>query len=369
MREVDMVGVVRIGMLLIAVAWATPVLAQDGGLTPGVGVPIWPFDAYVGLAPGLPAGLPIPPSLARTVTIGDAQCIENEFGTAREFGGATVLVSSSPGGPVIATLPIYAGGLTWCARATVPGAPPGSYWVILVYGITTTTSAPAEYWKPLVVPGNGAACIGVPLPPAFPRNSSGSPLTGSWGVNVEGNTVGIAFAGSAEGCAFQSIQLEAGTLPGASNIATTALNGLSATFLNVPNGSYYVRARGVNASGAGPASEEIPISIPKCVASGFPNLASQVAASLNGNQLTISYVPIGGNLQVPPTFHQVLVVRANGTLIQTMLGAATNPFSVTMPPVGAGTYRLVVRTLSPCGGYDHLGPDQAFGTGLTITVP
>jgi hypothetical protein len=149
----------------------------------------------------------------------------------------------------------------------------------------------------------------------------------------------------------------------------TALNGLSATFLNVPNGSYYVRARGVNASGAGPASEEIPIRMPKCVASGFPNIASQPTATLNGNQLTIAYTAIGGSLQVPPTFHQVLVLRANGTLIRTMLGGATNPFSVTMPTMPSGTYRLVVRTLSPCGGYDHLGLDQEFGTGLTIAVP
>lgn len=47
----------------------------------------------------------------------------------------------------------------------------------------------------------------------------------------------------------------------------------------------------------------------------------------------------------------------------------TNPFTVTMPPVPSGTYRLVVRTGTPCGGYDHLGADQEFGTGLTIVVP
>jgi hypothetical protein len=366
MREVKMVRVVQIAVLLLVLVWARPVLAQDDGLPP-IGAPM-PFYASVGFPFELPPGVPVPPAVARTVYIGDAQC-DGEVGSLRELGGATVLVSNAPGGAVIATLPLYAGGPGWCARATVPGAPPGSYWVILVYGITTATSAPGEYWKPLVVPGDGGACVGVPFPPVFPRGPSGSPLTGNWGVHVEGNTVSLAFAGNPEGCAFQSIQLEAGTSPGASDVAMTALNGLSATFLNVPNGSYYVRARGVNASGAGPASEEIPIRMPKCVASGFPNIASQPTATLNGNQLTIAYTAIGGSLQVPPTFHQVLVLRANGTLIRTMLGGATNPFSVTMPTMPSGTYRLVVRTLSPCGGYDHLGLDQEFGTGLTIAVP
>ena len=98
-----------------------------------------------------------------------------------------------------------------------------------------------------------------------------------------------------------------------------------------------VRARGVNASGVGPASQEIPIRIPKCVASGFPIIASQPTANLNGNQLTIWYAPIGGNLQVPPTFHQVLVLRPNGTLVQTMLGQ--RPCVTATMPSYLGLYR------------------------------
>lgn len=56
--------------------------------------------------------------------------------------------------------------------------------------------------------------------------------------------------------------VEAGSRPGLSNLATIRVANTTLTIDPVPQGTYYVRVRPLNALGQGPASNEIVVSVP-----------------------------------------------------------------------------------------------------------
>ena len=59
-----------------------------------------------------------------------------------------------------------------------------------------------------------------------------------------------------------SYLLEAGTAPGLSNIAVLPVASTSFSVGGVPPGVYYLRVRGVNASGVGAPSAELRLVVP-----------------------------------------------------------------------------------------------------------
>jgi hypothetical protein len=56
--------------------------------------------------------------------------------------------------------------------------------------------------------------------------------------------------------------IEAGSAPGLSNLAVVGHPTTAASFSGVAPGTYYVRVRGVNAQGAGFASNEVTVVVP-----------------------------------------------------------------------------------------------------------
>lgn len=84
-------------------------------------------------------------------------------------------------------------------------------------------------------------------------------LTGS----VAGNTVTFSWTPSTAGDAATRYVMEAGAEPGTTALVQTlASASTTATFAGVPPGRYYVRIRGVNARGTGPASNDVQILVP-----------------------------------------------------------------------------------------------------------
>lgn len=84
-------------------------------------------------------------------------------------------------------------------------------------------------------------------------------LTGS----ASGPNVVLAWTASTTGDPALRYRVEAGVEPGAPLLAydtTSPVTGL--TFPNVPPGQYYVRVRGINARGVGPASNEVRVVVP-----------------------------------------------------------------------------------------------------------
>jgi hypothetical protein len=119
--------------------------------------------------------------------------------------------------------------------------PPGSYSFVIGTG-PSSQLAGADFTV------EGGASGGPPGAPAMPI------------VRVNGPVVTLSWAAPVSGPAIIDYQLEAGSGPGASNIAIvqTVATTLSAT---APPGIYYVRVRGRNAAGLGPASAEVVINV------------------------------------------------------------------------------------------------------------
>jgi hypothetical protein len=95
----------------------------------------------------------------------------------------------------------------------------------------------------------------VPAPPGPPANLIAS---------VSGSTVALAWTAPSGGTLPSGYIIEAGSSPGASNLAIypTGSTGLAISFSGVPPGTYHVRVRGANAQGAGLASNEVVVVVP-----------------------------------------------------------------------------------------------------------
>lgn len=258
----------------------------------------------------------------------------------KPYGGMTILASASPGGPLLASLPIPwpnpdpGPESGWCPGTIVPGAPPGTYWVLMVYGLTNATSASASAWQRVVV-GGTPTCTSAPFPPVL---IPGSPV-------VSGTSVALGFSGPFQGCAIDYLELEVGTSPGAKDVGVYPLPGLNTFFPSVPPGAYYTRARAVNAYGRSRRSTEIPLQIPgPCGPNSLPPTPVNPTVTVNGSQVTLAWTlsPASG-----ATFHQLsLFDQAGIAQDQIILSNAT---SITAQNVPAGNYRVRVSAGNACG--------------------
>lgn len=251
------------------------------------------------------------------------------------YGGATLLASATPGGPLLATVPmppqVVGSDDTWCPNLRVPGPPPGTYYVLYVFGFTNHTTAPASAWQPMVVP---ARCNGRPLPPV---NASGLPL-------IVGSQVTLGFAGNAAGCSINAIDLEIGTTPGGKEIGVFRLPGFGAVFPSVPAGTYYTRARGVNASGSSQPSLEVPIQIPNNCAFQGPQGPLNPTVTVNGHTVTLDWTQtIGGTV-----FYEISILDGNLVLYDNVIlpGLSTHVVATGVP---SGSYNLRIYGGNECG--------------------
>lgn len=130
---------------------------------------------------------------------------------------------------------------------TAAAVPDGFYFVRLRAQNAAGIGAPSP--EQLLVVG------GVPAPPDAPN-----PLTGS----VSGSTVSLRWTQGPYGGLPQRYRLEVGSLPGLSDLGSfdTGSTLTAIGFPGVPPGRYYVRVRGVNSRGAGPASNDVRLIVP-----------------------------------------------------------------------------------------------------------
>lgn len=259
---------------------------------------------------------------------------------ALALGGGSILASATPGGPLLASLPLPAPAnmtleesIKYCPGVFIPGVPPGTYWVVLVYGLTTQTSAPASAWQQVTV--GTVACTNRPNPPVFisPTPNVGSTLT-------------LGFTATAQGCPIDYINLEVGDTPGGREKGVHRLPGLNTFFPAVPPGTYYTRARAVNAYGTSNPSTEIPLTFPgPCPANSQPPTPINPAVTVNGSQVSIAWTlsPATG-----ATFHQLTLIDPAGVvaLDNFILPSAT---SFTVGGVPPGNYRVRISSGNGCG--------------------
>ncbi len=196
-------------------------------------------EAMVTVGPAGCAAPPEPPQDLVAAVNGGTVTLTWMASPSTAIGGYRLQAGTAPGQSSFAQM-VSADMTTFSAAA-----PPGVFYArVVAVGECGESSSSNE-----VTIGVG----GVLLPPGAPRALS---------ATFAGSGVHLAWAGPATGGLVTSYLLEVGVGPGMSDLGELSLGGSSASFANVPPGTYYLRLRARNAAGAGPASAEVVLVVP-----------------------------------------------------------------------------------------------------------
>jgi hypothetical protein len=142
---------------------------------------------------------------------------------------------------------------------------------------------------------------------------------------------------------------EAGWLPGQANLVNMTMNVTSLT-AQAPPGVYFVRARGQNACGRGPASPDTMVAV-GCAA---PGNASPLTASVAGNQVTLQW-------HAAPNATDFIVEAGTASASANVASIPVAGTSLTAD-APSGTYYVRVRPRNACGS-------GWWSNEVTLTVP
>lgn len=138
--------------------------------------------------------------------------------------------------------------------------------------------------------------------------------------------------------------VEAGSTVGATNLARVDTGSPATTFsATVPDGRYFVRVRGVNEAGSGPASSDVVVVVGDGACSGPPGAPGGLQATASGLSATLSWQAPGPGQ--PVTRYAIDLVPAAGPPVP-----LTHVTATTFTGTGAaGTYVVRVRAENACG--------------------
>lgn len=151
---------------------------------------------------------------------------------------------------------------------------PGAFSMVAGAGSVAPASVP---WNCLAAPGcsasGGRAQVGGVAALSAPNTPS------NLAASVSGSTVTLTWTAPSSGDAASSYVVEAGSTPGASNLAAVATGNTLRSFSanNVANGTYYVRVRAANGANLSSPSNEVVVTI-----------GSTTSASLTGRWVGVS---------------------------------------------------------------------------------
>jgi hypothetical protein len=164
--------------------------------------------------------------------------------------------------------------------------------------------------------------------------------------SVSGSAVAVSWTPAAGA---SSHVFEAGSLPAQANLLNMALAG-SSLGAQAPPGVYFVRARGRNACGTGPASPDAMIAV-GCSA---PGPASPLTATVSGNQVTLQWNPAPGATDY--------IVEAGTSSSAGNVASIPRAGTSLVALAPAGTYYVRVRPRNACGS-------GWWSNEVTVTVP
>ncbi len=175
--------------------------------------------------------------------------------------------------------------------------------------------------------------------------------------SVDGSTVRLEWNMAPDGVT--GFQLEAGSASGLANLATFSTNSPATALvvLRVPNGTFFVRVRGVGADGiAGPASNEIVVVVGPSTLQP-PGAPTSLTRQVSGNQVVLTWSPGGGG--AVSTWVSRRESRPGATDVVVFTTGNPTP-SLTVTGVPDGLYYARVRGRNPAGTGPP-SPDRAVG--------
>jgi hypothetical protein len=264
-----------------------------------------------------------------------------------QLGGFTLFASMSPGGAIVARLPMVwppppdpggEGSGPGNPVFGIFGVPDGRYYVLPVRGIVQTPNAAApSAWSEVLV--NVTTCN---APPPAPVNLHvQGPLPPNGTVYAQ-----FGWQDGQGGCPPLGWELVAGTSPGASNAATITVPGR--LFQTIPPpGTFYVRVHAFNNAGRSGPSNEVIVSSGggPCTNPGVP---PGLTASVVGNQVTLIWGPAAPG-SLPTTLYHVGVGSQPGlsNLANVYLPPGQTSLTAAAPP---GHYFVRVSAGNGCTG-------------------
>jgi predicted phage tail protein len=211
----------------------------------------------------------------------------------------------------------------------------------------TDTDVNVVDFVPLVTanPQNSGACGQPPPPPPPPPPPTSPQPPTNLTATVNANSVALAWTAppSSSGGPLLLYRLEAGTGPGATNAGLFDLSPSTTivVFNGVPNGTFYVRVRAVNAAGVSGPSNEVTIVVCAAGCVPPPGAVTNLAAQVSGDQVLLTWTaPSSG-----PAPDGYVVEAGSGSGLANIgqfPTGSTSPF-VLVTDVPSGTYFVRVR--------------------------
>lgn len=182
-----------------------------------------------------------------------------------------------------------------CGGTPAPSSPstssPGASLAVTGPGRSTNVTAT---WS-CVTHGVGCpARLGQLTPGSAALTAPGAP--GNLMASVNGSTVTLVWLGPASGDQVTSFLIEAGSAPGASNLAVfdTGTAGAGFTATSVVAGTYYVRVRANNGAGTSGPSNEVVVIVAAGPCTGPPPPPAALRFTRVGTQLIMEWNPAAG---------------------------------------------------------------------------
>lgn len=283
------------------------------------------------------AGSPGPPQTLRLSQNGGSV----QFTWAVPLRGVAtgyVLEAGLAPGSTFGTLPVATTTLT------VPGVPPGTYFV-RVRGTNAAGVGAASNEVTLRVGGGGIV---------LPDSAEDVEAT-----MINGRLTMTWFPPSA-GVEPARYVVEAGSASGASNIGAIAVAGRSFVFDGVPPGFYYLRVRAQNAGGTSPATEDQLVVAGNVAAP--PSTVFSFGSTIAGNVVTLNWQPPAFG---PVTSYVIEAGSGPGLANLGALDTGSSAPSLVIPGVPRGTYYLRLRAVNALG----TSPASTAQNDLVLVVP
>lgn len=271
-------------------------------------------------------GVPAAPSNLRIVTSGGTGQFTWTAPSLFSAAAPTSYLLEAGGSPgtTFITLPVPGTGTSF----SVPGVPPGTYYVRL-RAVNASGAGPASNEVMLVV---GAGGTGLPDAPT------------NLVAFISGNLLTMTWSPAAGGGPPSGFIVEAGSASGASNIATLPVAGASFSYSPVPAGFYFLRVRARNAAGVSAATSEVMVVAGNAPAPpGAPNFSGH---SVSAGTVTLNWV---APAQGAPTSYIIEAGSAPGLSNLATVNTGTTAVTASFSGVPPGTYYVRVRAVNAQG--------------------